>query len=154
METNSEQNQGNLQGDKMTPGMLALYERALEMRMQMFDEKVDLIKQQTLNGEVDKTKAMMIITVKDGIVKIDWRYIKMMYKGRAMTGNIPKKRGVIIYDLKEIKKHVNEWEMGYIEKYETMARLIRYDIREQRKVDRFTEKMKKKNETSEDRPKN
>jgi hypothetical protein len=112
-------------------------------------KKKELEKEQALRGEPEKSKAMLIITNKEGIVKIDWRFIKTIYKGKAITGNIPKKRGVLIYDLRTIRKYVNEWEMKYIEKYEMEARKLRVEIREQRKYDMTLAKKKRKEEVNE-----
>ncbi len=134
--------------DNLSDGMVLMLEKALELRSEFDLEKENAIKEGKLEGEKRVPQAMMIIKNRDGIVSIDWRKIRKIFKGNVYSEYIKKRRGVIIYDLATLKKNFAEWEMQIVEKYEKLARQLRLEVQELRKKEKKEERLLKKESAS------
>ncbi len=119
--------------DNLSESMLAMLDKALELRREFELEKENAIREGKLEGEKRTLKSMLIIRNRNGIVTLEWRKLRRVYKGTIYSEYIPKRRGVIIYDLPILKKHFENWEMEIVEKYERLARQLRLDIQELRR---------------------
>ena len=134
--------------DNLSDGMVLMLEKALELRREFDLEKENAIKEGKLEGEKRVSQAMMIIKNRDGILTLEWRKLRRVYKGTIYSEYIRKRRGVIIYDLATLKTHFAEWEMQIVEKYEKLARQLRLEVQELRKKEKKEERLLKKESAS------
>lgn len=119
--------------DNLSESMLAMMDKAFELRREFDLEKENAVREGKLEGEKRISKSMLILKNRNGIVTLEWRKLRRVYKGTIYSEYIPKRRGVIIYDIATLRKKFEPWEMEIVEKYEKLARHLRLDIQELRR---------------------
>lgn len=119
--------------ENMSESMLSMMDKAFELRREFDLEKENAVREGKLEGEKRISKSMLILKNRNGIVTLEWRKLRRVYKGTIYSEYIPKRRGVIIYDIQTLRKNFEPWEMEIVEKYERLARQLRLDIQELRR---------------------